>query len=160
MTGQSRVAAKLNAACASPSLAAPSPKYTTTQFPVFALFKAYADPTAEISQTHWFNPPQHDVPQLSLHFYIIFELVTSLERYCKSIFHVGVFKNQFLPPPCIYSPYLLSSAFSRSVAAKQLWWKGVFCCPFFVSCTFFYNSAHQIGIVGFALAKFYVLGCK
>lgn len=47
ITGHFSVAAKLNAAWASPSLAAPSPKYTMTHLPFFARLKAYAEPTAE-----------------------------------------------------------------------------------------------------------------
>lgn len=47
ITGASRVAAKLKAAWASPSLAAPSPKQQMTQFPVPARFTAYAYPDAE-----------------------------------------------------------------------------------------------------------------
>lgn len=48
--GQSKVAEKLNPACASPSLAAPSPKYVITQDFRFANLKAYAAPTAETSK--------------------------------------------------------------------------------------------------------------
>lgn len=45
--GQLRVAAKLNAACESPSDAAPSPKYVMTQRSLFLRsLKAYAAPTA------------------------------------------------------------------------------------------------------------------
>lgn len=45
--GQFKVAAKLNAACESPSEAAPSPKYVTTHRSLSGLnFKAYAAPTA------------------------------------------------------------------------------------------------------------------
>lgn len=47
MMGHDSVAAKLNAACASPSEAAPSPKYVITQRLLFGRrFNAYAAPTA------------------------------------------------------------------------------------------------------------------
>lgn len=47
MIGHDSVAAKLNAACASPSEAAPSPKYVITQRSLFGRrFNAYAAPTA------------------------------------------------------------------------------------------------------------------